>query len=126
MHSSRMHTGRSLTVCRSLLPWGGVSAPRGGVCSWGGVCSRGGCLLPEGVCALEGVCSWGVSAPLGCLRGCLLWGGVCSRGCLLLGGVCSRGVSALRGMSTPRGVSAHGVCSRGVSTPGGVWYPSMH
>ena len=72
MHSSRMRTGRSLTVCWSLLHeggvwsrgvWsrgggsghgkggvcsgGGVSAPGGGVCSQGGVCSRG-CLLPGG------------------------------------------------------------------------------
>ena len=51
MHSSRMRTGRSLTVCWSLLP-GGVSAPgRGsaprGVCSQGGLL-RGG-LLPGGV-----------------------------------------------------------------------------
>ena len=42
MHSSRMRTGRSLTVCRSLLPrrGEGVSAPGGsdprGVCSLGG------------------------------------------------------------------------------------------
>ena len=52
MHSSRMRTGRSLTVCCSLLPgvgaWSrGGSAPRGGawcggcVCSWGGVPPRG-------------------------------------------------------------------------------------
>ena len=52
MHSSRIRTGGSLTVCRSLLwGWGvyfwvvsalggGVSAPGGGVC-FGGVCSRG-------------------------------------------------------------------------------------
>ena len=33
MHSSRMHTGRSLTVCRSLLPGGGY-AP-GGCLVWG-------------------------------------------------------------------------------------------
>ena len=95
MHSSRMRTGRSLTVCRSLLPglggvcsrgcllWG-VSAP-GGVCSgrcllWGGVCSWG-CLL------WEGVCSWGVSAP----GGCLLWGDVLLQGVSALGGVCSGG-----------------------------------
>ena len=72
MHSSRMRTGRSLTVYWSLLPGGGVcssggvSAPRGvGV---GGVCSRG--SAPGGVCS-GGVCSWGVSAPKG---------GVCSRG----------------------------------------------
>ena len=62
-HSSRMRTGRSLTVCRSLLP-GGVSAPGGCVCS-------GGCLL------LGGVCSGGV---------CLLQGGVCSWGGLVPGG----------------------------------------
>ena len=77
MHSSRMRTGRSLTVCQCLLPGGGV-------CSWG-------CLLWEGVCSrgclpLGGVCSGGVSAP---------------RGCLLLGGVCSGGVSAPRGVWYP-------------------------
>ena len=34
MHSSRMRTGHSLTVCRSLLPAGGVPSPgRGGVVS---------------------------------------------------------------------------------------------
>ena len=60
MHSSRMRTGRSLTVCWSLLP--------------GGVCSGG--VSAQGVSAPGGVCS----------RGCLLPGGVCSRG----GGVCSR------------------------------------
>ena len=35
MHSSRMRTGRSLTVCWSLLPGGGVSAPRGSAWSRG-------------------------------------------------------------------------------------------
>ena len=56
MHSSRMRTGRSLTVCWSLLP-GGVSAP-------GGVCSGG--SAPGGVSAPRrgGVCSGG-SAPGG-------------------------------------------------------------
>ena len=54
MHSSRMRTGRSLTVCWSLLPGGGGGSARGGGCllpgggaAFGGVCS-GGCLLPEG------------------------------------------------------------------------------
>ena len=72
MHSSRMRTGRSLTICRSLLPGGDVcyqgrgggsapgvvvsapggssaprGAPEGGVCS-GGWCSGGWCLLPGG------------------------------------------------------------------------------
>ena len=63
MHYSRMRTGRSLTVCRSLLPEG--------VCSGGGV-------FALGVSAV-----WGVSA----LGGCLLLGGVCSGG----GGVSALG-----------------------------------
>ena len=46
MHSSRMRTGRSLTVCCSLFLGGGVSA-------------LGGCLLPGGLL------QWGVSAPRG-------------------------------------------------------------
>ena len=92
MHSSRMRTGRSLKVCRSLLLGVGV----GVVCFLGGVCSRrvsaaggmsaswGGCLFLGGVCLLGGVCFLG-----GCL---LLWG-----------------VSAAGGLSTPRGgvVSQH-------------------
>ena len=98
MHSSRMRTGRSLTVYRSLLPWGwgcllpgglcfqGVSAPGGGVCSWGGLCLWGvsasrGCVCSRGGLLWGGVCSWGVV----CSRGCLLQGGVCSGGCLFLG-----------------------------------------
>ena len=50
MHSSRMRTGRSLTVCWRLLP-GGVSAWSGGVSGpWGvGLWSRGVCLV-RGVC----------------------------------------------------------------------------
>ena len=39
MHSSRIRTGRSLTVC----------------CQVRGVCSGGGCLLPGGVCSGGGV-----------------------------------------------------------------------
>ena len=53
MHSSRMRTGRSLTVCRSLLPGGGA-----------GVCFQGDVSAPRG-CLLRGVCSGGVSAPGG-------------------------------------------------------------
>ena len=97
MHSSRMLTGRSLTVL------GGVSAPAvGGVCSLG-VSAVGGCLL----LLLGGVCS------------CSWWGGVCSwgeRGCLLLGSVCSWGVSA-PALFGGGGVSAPAL---------GVVYPSMH
>ena len=113
MHSSRMRTGRSLTVCRSLLPGGGVSAPVG-VCSGGGLL-LGGCPLPGGsalggclllgdllwvcVClsAPWGVCSWGGLLPgegvsaLG-EGGCLL-GGVC----LLQGG----GIPACTAVDTP-------------------------
>ena len=125
MHSSRMRTGRSLTVCRSLLLGGGGGLLPGGVCS-------GGCA-PRGVSAPQGV-----SAPGGCSKGCLLWGGVCSGGvsapgwCLLWGvcsqgGVCSGGCLLQGGCLLWR-VSAPGdVCSRGVSAPReGVWYPNMH
>ena len=87
MHSSRMHTGRSLTVFQSLLPGGGgctesrgVYLVPGGVLSPGGFAPRGVCLLLGGVC-LGGICS----------RGCLIWG-----------------VSAPGGMSDPGGVSALG------------------
>ena len=90
MHSSRMRTGRSLTICQSLLP-GGVSAPGGG-----------GCLFPGGVCS-GGVCS----------GGCLLPGGVCSGGSALGGGVCSRG-----GLSAPGECLLWGVSALGVSAPG--------
>ena len=57
MHSSRMRTGRSLTVCWRLLPEGGSggSAP-------GGVCSGG--SAPGGR-----VWSQGGSAPGGMVRG---------------------------------------------------------
>ena len=88
MHSSRMRTSHSLTVCWSLLPGGvsalGVSAPRGclllrGVYSWG-------CLLRGGVCSWQ-VSTLGVSAP----RGCVCSGGVCSQGVSALGDVYSQG-----------------------------------
>ena len=77
MHSSRMRTGHSLTICQSLLllcllPGGlllGVSAPRGVSAPWG-VSAPGGCLL------------WGVSAPKG---------GVSALGVSALGSVCSQG-----------------------------------
>ena len=95
MHSSRMRTGRSLTVCWSLLPrgggrclvlggwmsapWGGGSAPGGVGLVWVGVCSGG--VWSGGVCS-QGVCSWGGSA-----LGGLLWGGVCSGGSAPGGGI---------------------------------------
>ena len=48
MHSSRVCTGHSLTMCWSLLPGGG------GVCSWG-VSAPGGVSAPRGVSAPGGV-----------------------------------------------------------------------
>ena len=55
MHSSRMRTGRSLTVCCSLLPGEGGRGvcSGGGVCSWGGPPCWGG-LLPGGSPCPEG------------------------------------------------------------------------
>ena len=76
-----MRTGRSLTVCRSLLRggvcsrgwgWGGGDCSGGGVCSRGVSASWGGVSAPRGVSALGGCLLWGMSA-LG--RGCLLRGG---------------------------------------------------
>ena len=82
MHSSRMRTGRSLTVCCSLLPGGrgGSAWSRGGSpCrGWGGVCLVPGEVLPGGGCLpgpggspcwgdLPG--SGGFSLPGGCLPG---------------------------------------------------------
>ena len=68
MHSSRMRTGRSLTVCWSLLP--------------------GGCLLRRGACSGGGSAPGRVPALEGSAPGGLLLGGVCSGGggCLLPGG----------------------------------------
>ena len=53
MHSSRMRTGRSLTVCWGLVPGGG------GLWSGGGS-APGGCLVP-GVSAPGGLVPGGVS-----------------------------------------------------------------
>ena len=98
MHSSRMRTGRSLTVCWSLLSGGGGCLLRG-VSAPGGSAPRG--SAPGGGGLLLGVSApGGVSAAGGCLLqvGCLLWGclllGGLLWGCLLWGGVCSGGVSA--------------------------------
>ena len=75
-HSSKLRTGRSLTVCRSLLP-GGVSAP-GKVCLLRGrcVCSGEGVSAPGGVYS-RGVSAPGVSAPgdVSAPGGCLFLGG---------------------------------------------------
>ena len=67
LHSSRMRTARVLTVSPSMLCAGGVSAPRGGVCS-GGCTLSGGCLLPGDVLGPRGVSA----------RGDVCLGGICS------------------------------------------------
>ena len=55
MHSSRMRTGRSLTVYWHLLPGGGLPGP-GGVSAW----TRGGLpgLVGVGVCLVPGGSAW--------------------------------------------------------------------
>ena len=82
MHSSRMRTGRSLTVCWRLLPGGGLPGS-GGVClvwggslvlegsawSGGGLWSWGVCLVQGGVCLVRGVGLWSQGGV------CLVWGG---------------------------------------------------
>ena len=62
MHSSRMHTGRALTVSRG---GGVVSVWKGGVSAWKGGClPGGGRCLPGGGGVCRGVSAWrgGVSA----------------------------------------------------------------
>ena len=133
-----MRTGRSLTVCWSLLPGGEgacllqrgwLSAPVGSVHSWGVSALGGGVFTPRGVSALgeggvcsQGVSGLGVSAPRGvCSRG------VCSGGCLLLGGLLGGcllreegvGVSASVGVY-PWGCLLGGCLLRGVSALGGL------
>ena len=86
MHSSRMRTGRSLTVCCSLLPGGGGFAWSGGVSawSWGGspwsgwVSAWSWGVLPAGwVCLVRGGGSAWSRGVLPGLRGVLPAGGVC-------------------------------------------------
>ena len=66
MHSSRMRTGRSLTVFRSLQPGGG------GTWSGGVYLVRGGVPGPGGVYLVPGGCTWsqgGVPGPGGGVPG---------------------------------------------------------
>ena len=94
MHSSRMRTGRSLTVCCSLLPGGvclvpggggGFSLPGGSGPRGRGSGPRGGLPGPEGGC---------LPGPGGVLLGpggvVLPAGGVWSQGVLPVGGVLQR------------------------------------
>ena len=76
MHSSRMRTGRSLTIFRSLKPRGVYLVPGGvylvlGGCTWSG----GVYLVPWGVYLVRGVY--------------LVWGGTWSRGVYLVLGGCT-------------------------------------
>ena len=83
MHSRRMRTGRSLTVCWRLLPGGGGSAPWG-VCLVLGGLLLGGCVWSgESLSGPPGVCSGGW---------CLLWGGLVRGVCVCSGGIWSGGV----------------------------------
>ena len=109
MHSSRMPTGRSLTVCCSLLPGGGGAffGGEGIVSAPGGVPRPGSVPGPGGVCS-QGVCAW--SGWVYLVWGCVLPGGVSG-----LGGVWSGGMSGLGG------VCSGGCLLRGASGPGGVW-----
>ena len=124
MHSSRMRTGRSLSVFPSLmLPGGGGSPCRGG-------------LLPGGILHAGVVCSGG-SAPGGCLvwegvsgpggfsmpGGSPCWGGSPCSGewwwCLVRGGFSMpEGSPCPGGFSMPGGVVVSG--PGGFSMPGGV------
>ena len=105
MHSSRMRTGRSLTVCWRLLP-GGVSAPGGclargvsGLGGWGvwsggwGVWSGGWGVWSGGwgVWSGDGVSGPGGSGLGGLLPGGSGPGGASGPGGLVWGGVCSWG-----------------------------------
>ena len=101
MHSSRMHTSHSLTVCLSLLLGGGGLLLGG--CLLGGLLP-GWCLLLGGV-SFFGVPPSGGGASLGCASflGGLLLGGVPSSWGSVLGG----GVSLPRGVSLAEGVSQH-------------------
>ena len=78
MHSSRMRTGRSLTICCSLLPGGGagvclvpggVLALGGGSPCWGGLPGLGGFSLAGGVSLVWGGCLPGLEGGLSAWSG---------------------------------------------------------
>ena len=118
MHSSRMRTGRSLTVFRSLQP-GGVYLVPGGGCTWslGGTWSGGGVyLVPEG-------CTWSQG-------GTWSWGGTWSQGGVPGLGGCTwsrRGVPDPGGGTWSRGdVPGPGGCTSSGGVPGrGVYLVPM-
>ena len=100
MHSSRMRTGSTLTVCRSLL--------LGGVSSWGDTSFRGvSWAALGGVPTSSGVGGWGL------LPGGLLGGGV-----FLLGGLLPR-EGLLMGVGWWVSLPG-GLLLGGISLPGGL------
>ena len=114
MHSSRMRTGRSLTICRSLLLRGGAGSdppqfPLG--------CGPGSDPPQFPPWVLAWILSPSIS-PLGVGMegGASFWGGLLGRGvsfpggCLLgRGGLLGRGVSLARGCLLRRGSPSWGV-----------------
>ena len=119
MHSSRMRTGRSLTVCCSLLPGGGSPCRGGSPWSRGVLPGLGG-FLPAG-----GQFPWSQGGLLGlggspCWGVCLVWGGLPGP----RWGVCLPGPGGLSAWSW--GGSACLFLGGCLPGPGWVWYPSMH
>ena len=92
MHSSRMRTGHSLTVCRSLLLWGVNLVPGGWVSVQGGLCpgwSLSRVVSVQVVSVQVGLCpGWSLSRVF---RLVSVQGGLCP------GGLCP-GVSAQGGL----------------------------
>ena len=123
MHSSRMRTGRSLTVWRG----GGGSPCQGGSPCWGGSPCRGspcqGGSPSRGV-SLRGAPCQGVLLPGGLpAGGSFPVGGLPARGVLLAGGwgcLLTQGGSPCSGVSLPRGFSFLGVSLPGFSLLGGL------
>ena len=116
MHSSRMRTGRSLTICRGVsLPWG-ASLPGGVLPAEGPPCQ--GVLTAKGVSLLGGLLARGPP----CLGGSPCQGGLLVRGVSLVGGLLARGVSLLGGwgwFSLPGGSP----CQGGLLAGGGFSLP---
>ena len=111
MHSSRMRTGRSLTVCCSVLPGGGLPGPGGFS------------LVPEG----DGLPGLGGGVLLGARGVVSAWSGGGGGGVVLLGtgGVCLvRGGSPwCRGGGMP-GPGGFSLVPGGSAWSGGVLHPA--
>ena len=129
MHSSRMRTGRSLTVFRGLLVLGGVYLPEWGVPARGVYLPGRGCTCQRGVgCTCQGgVPAWGVYLPRGVPgRGCTCWGGTCQRGHRVPargGCTCPGGVPAQEGYLAKKKRGGRCTCWGGGCTCWGVYLP---